>query len=57
MKRSVRIIAIQITTVLGAWYALDAYLYSTDGYTESPAFGVFMATCFFIAPHVLKSRS
>jgi hypothetical protein len=50
-----RILAIQIVTIIGAWYALDAYLYSTDGFAESPIFGIIVAGCFFLAPHLIRS--
>jgi hypothetical protein len=50
------IILIQIATILGAWYALDAYLYATDGYNESPAFGLVMATIFFVTPHLVSYK-
>ncbi len=54
--KTLYIFAIQFATVMGCWYALDAYLYSTDGYNENPTFGVVVALIFFATPHFVSYK-
>jgi hypothetical protein len=51
-----KILIVQLATIMGAWYGLDAYLYSTDGFTDNPAFGVVMATVLLFGPHLWLAR-
>lgn len=52
-----KIFIIQVATIMACWYGLDAYLYSTDGFSDNPAFGVLMAGIFFFTPHIVWGHS